>query len=160
MGQIRKSRAQINDELDKIYEMRLNGNSYDVIADKLGIKRRNFFAVYLPKLKKRVGQQIPMMFDQGEKDIQDKLFIDELERWKTICIGKCIDKSEKASADWMKTAMGIKVLLYRFRNEGFTALNLNEYRRLSERMGEVSERSEPNILQAGDSESAEPTEAV
>ena len=156
MGQVKKTKAQIENDLNIIYKLRMSGNSYEYIAQKVGVSKRNFFKSYLPKLKKMIGDELPTLFDKGEMDIQDKIFMDTLNLWRSICISKAM--KEKESAEWMKCALTIQVLLTRFRREGFTAFNLNEYRQITQRMGGLTEQPGADVLQAGDSTEAETEE--
>lgn len=153
MGQIRKTKVQIANECREIYKLRKAGNSYEFIADKLKIDLRNFFKTYLPRLKEMCIDEMPTIFDEGELAIQHKIFQERLELWIAMCVGKAA--ADGASAEWMKTAISAQVLLNRFRREGFTAFNNNEFNRITQRMGEMDEGSEPTHVLPPATESTE-----
>lgn len=56
----------------------------------------------------------------------------------------------KESPDWAKIAINIDVLLTRFRREGFSAFNINEYRKITQGMGRLTNEQGTDVLQEGD----------
>jgi hypothetical protein len=84
-------------------------------------------------------------FSQEEMGIQDRIIRERLELCHNICMQKAMEKG--ASPDWIKVAVNIDVLLTRLRHEGFMAFNVNEYRRITQRVGEITEQQGTNVLQ-------------
>jgi hypothetical protein len=145
LGQVRKTKVQIENECREIYKLRKAGNSYDWICQQKGISLRNFYKVHYKRLAEMAAEENQRQFSQQEMSIQDRMFRERLENCHTICVIKSQEKG--AQADWIKTAVNIDVLLTRLRHEGFMAFNVNEYRRITQRVGEITEQQGTDVLQ-------------